>query len=319
MTDPVFLSDHGEFLTAFISLCDWAEEIIVCTPRIDIGEGWRVLTQNIAKVRHCMVSDRAPGLAPLGPLHAMGVLRLVGGYGSRYRPNVYLFRRGSEARALVGSARLPRDGAPSGLESVTRVDGSQDEPFACALFDFVEACLTRSRLPTPGDLIAEVPSPADVEDGGETKLSTKHVEPLRDAGVGTLLPVQDAQDISWSVIVANGYRLRVEVGRKRRDTIWNSGLGFWATRLKSRERCWYVFGARDPRGIRPPEVTLSVVIPTERYDPTASGAFAIEPEGRRLFLVHGGGFGGSKRDARSLFWRTTRVARGGALGERGFH
>jgi hypothetical protein len=313
MNGPEFLGDYGSFLAAFVSLCDWAEEIIICTSRIDVGEGWRALTQNIVKVRHCMISDHLPGLAAMSSLQAKGALRLIGGHGSHYRPNVYLFRRDSESRALVGSARLIRDGIESGVESVMRVDGNQNDPFTCALSDFIEACLARSRLPTPGDLIPDGPSPAVSDDRDETKHSSKHVEPLRDAGVGRLLPVRDAEGVSsahldlWSQIVANGTRLRVEVGRRRRDTLWNSYLGFWATRLKSAERYWYVFGARDPRGLGPPDVTLIVTIPVDRYDPNASGAFAIESERQRLVLVHRGGFGGSRRDGKRLFWRTTRL------------
>jgi hypothetical protein len=313
MRGPEFLGDHGSFLAAFTSLCDWADEIIICTSRIDVGEGWRALTNNIVKVRHCMVSDNSPSLAALGPLQAKGALRLVGGHGSQYRPNVYLFRRDSESRALVGSVRLMRDGVESGVESVTRVDGKQDDPFACALSDFVETCLARSRLPRPGELSPDGPSPAVYDDLDEKKLSPKHVEPLRDAGVGRLLPVRDAEGVSsahqhlWSLIVSNGTRLRVEVGRRRRDSLWNSYLGFWATRLKSAERYWYVFGARDPRGQGPPDITLIVTIPVDRYDPNASGAFAIEPERQRLVLVHRGGFGGRRHDGKRLFWRTTRL------------
>src|SRR5690349_1245157 len=91
--------------------------------------------RNIVKVRHCLISDRAPGLALLAPLQARGALHLVGGHGLRYHPNIYLFHRGSETRALLGSARLTEEGFGSGIESVVRVDSARDDPFTCALAD----------------------------------------------------------------------------------------------------------------------------------------------------------------------------------------
>jgi len=315
MTGAEFLSDPGALLAAFTSLCEWAEEIIVCTPRIDVGEGWRALKLNIVKIRLCLVSDRAPGLPALKPLHDKGALRLVEGHGLRYRPNVYLFRRGAEARALVGSARLTESGFGTGVESVARVEGTRDEPFACALDDFIEACLARCRLPTPGDLSPEASPPADSDEPNVTKHPTRDAKPLPDARVERLLPLQDAEAVRsaqhdlWSVIVANGTRLTVEVGRRRTEAFWNLNLGFWAARLESSERCCYVFGARDPRGLAPPNVTLILNIPEDRYDPKSSGAFAIDPERQRVFLVHRGGFGGSGNDGKRLFWQATRLRR----------
>jgi hypothetical protein len=322
MRGPEFLGDHRAFLAAFASLCDWADLIVVCTRRIDVGEGWLALMQSIAKVRHCMVSDHAPSLAALGPFQAKGVLHLVGDQGSRFHPNVYLFRRGREVRVLIGSAGLIKGMMENEVESVTRIDASEDDPFACGLADFIESCLAKSRLPVPGDLIADAPSPTDSDDRDETKRSSKHLEGVLDARIGKLLPVRDAGRVQsshhefWSVLVAHGTRLRVEIGRRRRVVIWNSYLGFWAARLKSAERFWYVFGARDPRGIGPPDATLIVIIASDRYDPKTSGAFAVEPEHERLFLVHRGGFSDSGREGKRLFWRTTRL-RGTELQEDG--
>jgi hypothetical protein len=39
MSRKEFLSDPASLLANFASLCDWAEQITVCTPRIDAGGG----------------------------------------------------------------------------------------------------------------------------------------------------------------------------------------------------------------------------------------------------------------------------------------
>jgi len=313
VSGPVLLADPRALLAAFTSLCDWAEEITVCTPRVDDGEGWRALARNAHKVRLCLVSDRAPGLEALAPLRDKGALRLFADHESGYRPNVYLFRRGVEARALVGSARLAGDGAGSGVESVVRVDGTRDDPFACSLADFVEACLARSRLPGPDGLTAAGLSSVGPGSRLEVTCPSRYAEPACDAGVAQLLPVRDAGAVRsaqlalWSVVLQGGIRLRVEVGRKPASAFWHPGFDFWAARLKGHGRLWTVFGTGNPRVRKRPVLTLALSIPEEGHDAGSSGAFAVEPGGGSLFLVHRGGFRGGGRGRKRLFWKTTRL------------
>jgi hypothetical protein len=308
MSGTEFLSDPESLLDNFASLCDWADQITVCTPRIDAGDGYEILQRNIGKVRLCLVSERAAGLATLAPFQAKGALRLVGDLGLRFHPNVYVFRRGTEVRALVGSARLSEDGLGSGLESVVHINVTQDDPLACSLADFVESCLTRSRVPSSVDLI-------------EGTLAPGHLTPVCDARVGSLSPLEDvirirsSQAKLWTVIQATGTRLRVDLGRRQVAASWHPSLGFWAVPLKGVRRYWTIFGTGDPRKRKPPLISFVLCIPKHGCDPAASGAFAMEPKERR-FLVHRGGFGGRGRAGRRLFWRSTRL-RGAELVENG--
>ena len=138
MIGTELLFDPVAILEAFEECCGWAEEITVCTPRIESKEGhataWRTLIDSIAKVRLCIVGDRFPQLSNLGPFHARGALRLFDDHGRRHRACVFLFRQGTEVRALVGSTRLLIGGSAEGIESVTKFDRPSGRPLRlCAV------------------------------------------------------------------------------------------------------------------------------------------------------------------------------------------
>ena len=71
MIGTELLFDPVAIFGAFEEYCRWAEEITVCTPRIEPRDGhvtaWQTLIDSIAKVRLCIVGDRSPQLSSLGP------------------------------------------------------------------------------------------------------------------------------------------------------------------------------------------------------------------------------------------------------------
>src|SRR5262249_50285745 len=158
-----------------------------------------------------------------------------------FHANVYVFRRGEHVRALVGSARLTGDGLGVGVEAVVRFEGTQDDPFAWSLSDFLESCLARARVPRPGEL-DEHGAPVTGSSQPGRRAPVRHAEPVSDTGVGKLRLVDDAGTVEelwqqfWAVLRLGAEPSVIRIGRRRATRFWHAGLGLWAARVKSRSR-----------------------------------------------------------------------------------
>lgn len=154
-----FAGDPERRSASFGDLCDWADQIVVCTDRFDCGDDhpsyWRSLAEkNPDKVRHFIVTQRDDPPIALKPFHDRGVLRFVVEHRPRFRSNVYLFRNGDEVRALVGTVRLTAESFRSDLEAMVLVEGSWHDEFACELASFIDRCLGIARVSRADDFEA---------------------------------------------------------------------------------------------------------------------------------------------------------------------
>ena len=286
--------------------CSWAQEIIVCTPRIESSDGhatgWRTLINSISKVRLCIVGDRSPQLSNLGLFHARGALRLFGDHGRRHRACVFLFRQGINVRALVGSTRLMIGGPADGIESVTKFEGHWDDPFACALSDFIYQCIGRSRLPSSSEL-------EFVKDSN----TVSDPRPVNEAGIDKVVRIEDAtlvreaQKRLIEMFKASAVKRRVKLGHRRVDAWWHSAFGIWAVFLGGRERFWNVFGVGEPVRNQPLNVSIAIDVSKREFGQEASGLLATEPNSEQRFLVYRGRQGRRAGDGTTTFWKKARL------------
>jgi len=178
------IADPRTLLAEFQRLCEWAEEIVICTARIESAGGqspaWRALSDAKARIL-VIVSDRTTDQAALDELHKPASLRLIEDPKGRYRPNVYLFRRQTEVRALVGTARLVPNDFSSSLTVMVRWQGTRDDTFACELTHFVEQCKAKAKVPGSGKVVhvvAEVVEPI----ASKTKATGRALPPIATNG-----------------------------------------------------------------------------------------------------------------------------------------
>lgn len=162
MTRMQFISDPDQLATSFGHLCDWSEEIIICTARFDCGGDHvpfrRPLDVHAAKVRHFIVARYGEISNVLDRFHERGVLRLIVERRSQIRANIYRFQKAHEVRALIGTARLTPESFGSDLEAMMLVEGSRDDEFACEISAFVDRCLENARVSHKDDFQVEVPN-----------------------------------------------------------------------------------------------------------------------------------------------------------------
>ncbi len=314
MTEATFLGHPDSLRTAFEELCNWAERITICTPRIDASNqsvAWSAIVRNVAKVRLCLVSDRAPNLLDLSRLHACGALRLISSHGRRFHACVYVFYKGDEVRALIGSARLTDDGLGTGIEGVVRLQGTINEAFVWSLTDFIESCLSRARVPKPGD-ISPLPPSDDTAAPRDMSDSPRNFELLTDVGVEKLHLVDEAETILefhqrlCGALKHSCLTRTVRIDRKRVQAFWHPEYDLWAAPLESKERFWIVFGKQDPNKSKKPRIFLAISVSKPGAGLQTSAAFATNRESRRKFLVFRGGFGIDGREGRRYFWKTFR-------------
>lgn len=159
MTRMQFISDPDQLASSFRHLCDWAEEIIICTARFDCGDDhvpFRLpLHVHAAKVRHFIVAGYGETSNVLDRFHDRGVLRLIVERRSRIRANIYRFQKANEVRTLIGTARLTPESFGSDLEAMMLVEGSWHDEFACELSAFIERCLKNARVSHADDFQVE--------------------------------------------------------------------------------------------------------------------------------------------------------------------
>jgi hypothetical protein len=305
MSDFGLLFEPNAVERVFGEWCDWAEEILFCTPRIDCKNGhsspWRALTSHISKVRLCIVGDRLPELGSLGQFHARGALRLLDDHGRRHSAHVYVFRRGTDIKALVGSTRLMVDGPAEGIETVTRFEGHRDDPFACAIADLFEECLRRSRLSTSAELA-----------GGRKLEVVTDPKPVNDAGISRLVPIEDTKLIRQlqrgliESFKVNAEQRRVKLGSRRANAWWQASFGLWGVFLGGKRRYRSVFGLGEPEPNKALNFWVVLDVPKRGVDEEASALFATDPGAERCFLAHRGRHGRSRTRDINHFWRKTR-------------
>jgi hypothetical protein len=152
---PSLIADSLKLLSEFQTLCGWADEIIICTSRIDSDKGrssfWQALLKAKAKVL-VIISEVADQNA-FDELHRLAVLRIVDCAKGNFRPNVYMFRKGDQVRALVGTARLVPSDFHSSITVMVLWQGRRDDTLACELADFVVGCQRMARLPGSGTVL----------------------------------------------------------------------------------------------------------------------------------------------------------------------
>lgn len=151
MTKVRFVGDPDHLAAWFGDLCEWADQITICTARFDWGDGqvpFRRLfaKETIDKVQSFVVTKGDESPTELKRFHDRGVLRYVVEQRSRFRPNIYLFRKADEVRALVGTVRLTTGSFRSDLEATMLVEGSWHDEFACELSAFIDRCLKSARV-----------------------------------------------------------------------------------------------------------------------------------------------------------------------------
>ena len=155
MTNVSLVSDPKQLAASFSHFCNWADQIDICTDRFDCGKGlapfWPSLKGAMNKIRYFIVTKRDHMPPELEPLHTRGVLRLVVDQRTRFRANIYHFRRENEVRALLGTVRLTTDSFQSDLEAMMLAEGTWQDGFACEISDFIERCLRYVRLSHAAD------------------------------------------------------------------------------------------------------------------------------------------------------------------------
>ncbi|XXT25152.1 hypothetical protein WME94_26820 [Sorangium sp. So ce429] len=315
---------------AFEESCDWADEILLCTPALDTNRGkwplWHTLSSHLPKLRQAYVALDGLRTEPdaLERLYHDGCLRLVAAADGSFRVNLLRFRRGDRVRFMLGAGMLCPPGMMASVDAMVLWEGERAAPFSLQ----VETLLSRVRLK------AHVPERTELDeyartyfDGQESwdrlvELGAPFIrEASHDAELPALELVEDGKSVRKAIRILRAIvkqaatstasqSIGFQGGNLRASVHWIAPLRVWCV-SQTLTRHWNAFGVDRPDADRSLPATVEINVPLEGIDRKVGGALGRDPVAGDIYLLHRGRIGGGQKGVGSeLFWRRFR---GGVL------